>query len=261
MLVGKRRRLKRIMKDGKTVIVPMDHGITKPVAGIENIDDVLRKIDGLADAVVLHKGVVKNSAYVEDMEMGLILHLSASTAYHLNEKVIVSSVEKAIELGADAVSVHVNVGSKSEAEQIRDAGAIAELCDSYGLPMLAMMYPRGHGIEVNTETVKHAARVGYELGADIIKTCYTGSIESFAEVVEYVSVPVVVAGGEKKSEAELIEDVRNAMLAGAAGVAIGRNVFQHSNPASIVKALKRVIHSSKPRGEIYEGNLVAGGRR
>ncbi|AEA46462.1 2-amino-3,7-dideoxy-D-threo-hept-6-ulosonate synthase [Archaeoglobus veneficus] len=259
-LVGKRRRMKRILKGGKALIVPMDHGITKPVEGIQRIDDILRTIDGIADAVVLHKGVVKHSSYVAEMEMGLIVHLSASTSYHANEKVIICSVEKAIELGADAVSIHVNVGSETECEQIRDAGIISEACDKYGMPLLAMMYPRGKDVAIAAETVKHAVRVGYELGADIVKTNYTGSVESFAEVVEYVPIPVVVAGGSRKSDEKLLEEVAQAMLAGAAGVAIGRNVFQHNNPAAIVKALKRVIHNGISVEEamevLYERNLV-----
>jgi len=260
-MVGKRRRLKRIMKDGKTLIVPMDHGVSRPVEGIQRIDSMLEAIDGLADAVVLHKGIVKNSRYVAEMETGLIVHLSGSTHYKANEKVIVCSVENAIRLGADAVSVHVNIGSETEGEQLKDLGAVSEICDSYGMPLLAMIYPRGNGVEVNTESVKHAVRLGYELGADIVKTAYTGSTESFAEVLEYANIPVVVAGGAKKSEVELIRDIRDAILAGAAGVAIGRNVFQSANPALIVKALKRVIHNGMSAEEamevLYERNMVA----
>ncbi len=256
--VGKKRRLKRIMPGGKTLIVPMDHGVSSPVRGIQRIDEILEKIDGIADAVVLHKGVVKHSKYVENMHSALIVHLSGSTLYHANEKVLVCSVEKAVALGADGVSIHINVGSDTECQQLRDAGLISELCDSYGMPLLAMMYPRGKGVEVSTETVKHAVRVGYELGADIVKTCYTGSTESFAEVVEYCDVPIVVAGGSKKKGEELLEEVRGAMLAGAKGVAIGRNVFQAEKPEEMVKDLRRVIHGSITRVEVlYEGDMAA----
>ncbi len=255
--VGKKRRLKRIMPDGKTLIVPMDHGISYPVRGIQKIDKILEKIDSIVDAVVLHKGVVKNSQYVENMQSALIVHLSGSTIYHKNEKVLVCSVEKAIYLGADAVSIHVNIGSKTECEQLKDAGLVSEICDSYGLPLLAMMYPRGEGVEVNVDTVKHAVRVGYELGADIVKTCYTGSPNSFAEVIEYCEVPVVVAGGSKKNCEELFEEVRGTILAGASGVAIGRNVFQAERPEEMVKDLKRVIHDSITEvNVVYERNMV-----
>jgi predicted phospho-2-dehydro-3-deoxyheptonate aldolase len=255
--VGKKRRLRRIMPEEKTLIVPMDHGVSCPVEGINKIDSILKKIDRLADAVVLHKGAVKNSKYIESMDTALIVHLSGSTHYHANDKVLVCSVEKAVSLGADGVSIHVNIGSNNECEQLRDAGIVSEICDSYGMPLLAMMYPRGKNVEVNTESVKHAVRVGYELGADIVKTCYTGTAESFAEVVEYCDVPVVVAGGSKKSLEELLEEVRCAVLAGASGVAVGRNVFQAEKPEEIVKNLRRVIHNSTTKMEVlYEGNLA-----
>ena len=236
--------MNRILKNGKTLIVPMDHGISKPAKGLEDMDKILRMVECGADAVVVHKGIAKNSEYLQKTEMGLIIHLSASTCLiNPNDKRIVTSVEKAIELGADAVSIHVNVGSATEREQLVEAGRVVETCDSYGMPLLAMMYPRGNGIEVNTETVKHAVRVGYELGADIIKTSYTGSTESFMGVVELSAVPVVIAGGSKIPDIKLLEEVRDALRAGAVGVAVGRNIFQHTHPDAMVKALRRLIHN------------------
>lgn len=261
-MVGKRRRLGRILKNGRTLMVPMDHGISKPVAGVEKIEDVLRRIDGIADAVVLHKGVVKRIGYVAEMEMGLVVHLSASTCLvDPNDKRIVTSVEKAIELGADAVSVHVNIGSKTEARQLEEVGTISEICDSWGMPLLAMIYPRGEGInERDPEMVKHAIRVGYELGVDIVKTNYTGDPESFAEALEVADVPVVVAGGSKTDELKLLKDVKDAMVAGAVGVAIGRNVFQHGKPELITKALRMIVHENAEvedvRRVLYEGSLA-----
>jgi predicted phospho-2-dehydro-3-deoxyheptonate aldolase len=187
--------------------------------------------------------------------------LSASTSLvNPNDKRIITSVEKAIQLGADAVSIHVNVGSKSERKQLVEAGRIEEICDSYGLPLLAMMYPRGENIQVNTETVKHAVRVGYELGADIVKTSYTGSMESFMEVIELSAVPVVIAGGSKITDVNLLEEVRDALRAGASGVAVGRNIFQHSHPDAMVKALRRVIHDDNvelAREVLYERDMAA----
>ncbi|RLI79657.1 fructose-bisphosphate aldolase [Archaeoglobales archaeon] len=254
-MLGKKRRLKRIMRKGKTLIVPMDHGITKPPEGLENVDRILKSIDGVADAVVLHKGVAKHSCYLPEAELGLIVHLSASTSLSKdpNDKRIITTVENAISLGADAVSVHVNVGSESEANQIVEVGRIAETCDSYGIPLLAMMYARGEKVKENVESIKHAVRVGFELGADIVKTSYTGSIESFMKVVKVAQIPVVMAGGSKIDDVKLLEDVKDAMLAGAAGVAIGRNVFQHKNPRLIVKALRMIIHED---AEVYEAREV-----
>jgi DhnA family fructose-bisphosphate aldolase class Ia len=110
-----------------------------------------------------------------------------------------------------------------------------------------MMYTRGPKVknEYDVKLVKHAARVGAELGADIVKVVYTGSVESFREVVEGCFVPVVIAGGEKMgNDEDLIEMVKGAMASGAAGVSIGRNVFQHKDPEKMVQKICRIVHNS-----------------
>lgn len=252
--------MRRIIKCGRTVIVPMDHGITKPEKGLENVDRVIEIIDGYADAVVLHKGVAKHSLYIDETDMGLIIHLSASTSLSRdpNDKRVITSVEKAISLGADAVSIHVNVGSETDASQIQEAGKISEICDEYGIPLLAMMYPRGT-VDVNTETVKHAVRVGYEIGADIIKTSY---VENFDEVTSICPVPVVVAGGSRLSLRDLLVRIEHALSCGAAGVAVGRNVFGSVEPRKTVEAIYMVVHEGMEAEEawrcVYERNLVVG---
>ncbi|AGK60982.1 2-amino-3,7-dideoxy-D-threo-hept-6-ulosonate synthase [Archaeoglobus sulfaticallidus PM70-1] len=261
-MIGKKRRLARILKNGRTLIVPMDHGITVgPIKGLSNIDQMIGKVKE-ADAIVLHKGVAKNSKALKCYEGALIIHLSASTVLREPEyKRLVTSVESAIKLGADAVSVHINVGSEREGEQLEILGMISEICDDWAMPLLAMMYPRGKGIdEKDPKMVSHAVRIGYELGADIVKTNYTGSIESFADVVESSSIPVVVAGGSKMNDLAFLQEIKEAMIAGASGVAVGRNVFQHSNPKMMVKALKMIIHENadveEAGGLLYEGDMV-----
>lgn len=257
-MIGKKRRMNRILKNGRTLLAPMDHGITKPAKGLEDMDRIMRMVDCGADAVVVHKGTVKNSEYLQETNMGLITHLSASTSLvDTNDKRVITSVDKAIQLGADAVSVHVNIGSETERTQLSEVGEVVEECDSYGIPVLAMVYPRGKDIEVNTESVKHAVRVGYEMGADIIKTSYT---DNFMEVVEQSAVPVVIAGGSKVSDLKLLEQVREALDCGASGVAVGRNIFQNDNPEAMVKALSRVIHNDNvevAREVLYERDMAA----
>jgi fructose-bisphosphate aldolase/2-amino-3,7-dideoxy-D-threo-hept-6-ulosonate synthase len=117
----------------------------------------------------------------------------------------------------------------------------------WGMPLIAMMYPRGKKIhsETNVEVVKHAARVGAELGADLIKTSYTGSIETFEQVIKGCPAPVIIAGGEKiESDEELLEMVYNSNKVGGAGVSIGRNIFQHSNPTAIIRAVAGIVHEN-----------------
>ena len=247
MSSGKVRRLRRIFRDdGKTVIVPMDHGVTLgPVRGLV---DMQRIVDALAlgdtDAIVVHKGVAKN---IDTKNLGLVVHLMASTvlAPDANWKVPVCSVEEAVKLGADGVSVHINVGAPREAEMLTELGEISEDCDDYGIPLLAMMYPRGPNItdSNDVEVVRHVARLGAELGADVVKTNYTGDADSFKQVVEGCPVPVVIAGGPKQNEVSgVLQMVYDSIQAGGAGVSLGRNVFQHTRPSAMVKALRAIVH-------------------
>jgi fructose-bisphosphate aldolase / 2-amino-3,7-dideoxy-D-threo-hept-6-ulosonate synthase len=244
---GKVRRIKRIMQqDNRTVIVPMDHGITVgPIPGIVNMQQTINLLlEGGADAILVHKGIAK---HVDANGTGLIVMLSgmSNLSPNINSKVQVCSVQEAIRLGADAVSVHVNVGAQDEDKMLNNLGKVSEECDLYGMPLLAMMYPRGPKIqnEHATEVVAHAARIGAELGADIIKANFTGNIDSFKSVIESCPVPVVIAGGPKcKTSHEVLQTTHDALTAGAAGLSIGRNVFQHDNPALIVKALSAIVH-------------------
>jgi predicted phospho-2-dehydro-3-deoxyheptonate aldolase len=244
---GKTRRMKHIMnEDHRTVIVPMDHGVTiGPVKGIENMQTIVQQlVNGGADAILVHKGIAKN---VDTKNSGLIVQLSASSnlSSNPNTKVQVCTVREAIRLGADAVSVHINVGAQDEDKMLQTLGKVANECDIYGIPLLAMMYPRGPKIqdEHAVDVVAHAARIGAELGADIIKANYTGNMETFTKVVESCPVPVVIAGGPKsKTAKEILQTAYESHKAGSAGLSIGRNVFQHENPTAMAKALSALVH-------------------
>lgn len=251
-MIGKRIRMERIIdrKTNRTVIAPMDHGVSiGPIKGIVKMSETIEGIsNGGANAVLMHKGIIEQGHRGYGKDIGLIIHLSASTSLSPdpNNKVLVTSVEKAIQLGADAVSVHVNIGSEIEADMLRELGEIAETCSQWGIPLLAMMYPRGQKIknEHDVDLVKHAARVGSELGVDIVKTNYTGDPDSFKEVVEGALVPVVIAGGPKvETDKELLEMVKDSLEVGGAGVAFGRNLFQAKSPAKITKTISEVVHN------------------
>jgi fructose-bisphosphate aldolase/2-amino-3,7-dideoxy-D-threo-hept-6-ulosonate synthase len=249
--IGKSIRLERILdrRTQRTVIVPMDHGIsTGPIAGLIDLPATVDKVaEGGANAVLGHMGLPMYGHRGYGRDVGLIIHLSASTSLgpDPNHKVLVTKVEDAIRVGADAVSIHVNVGAEDEAEMLGDLGKVARRCDLWGMPLLAMMYPRGPKVrsEHGVEHVKLAARVGAELGVDIVKTNYTGSPETFGEVVRGCQVPVVIAGGPKmETENDLLEMVWGAVQAGAAGVAIGRNIFQAEDPTLLVRRLCAIVH-------------------
>ncbi|PWR74763.1 2-amino-3,7-dideoxy-D-threo-hept-6-ulosonate synthase [Methanospirillum stamsii] len=262
---GKDIRLERIMNRNtrKTIIVPMDHGVTLgPIAGLVELPDAVNSVaEGGANAVLGHVGLALHGHRQRGHDVGLILHLSASTAIgpDPNEKVLINSVTNALKMGADAVSMHVNIGADSEAQMLADLGHVSIECMEWGVPLLAMMYPRGRNIkdEHAVEHVSLAARVAAELGADLVKTNYTGDPDTFREVTKGCPVPVVVAGGSKTDDLTTLELIEGSMEGGAAGLSIGRNAFQHENPAAFVRACAKIVHEGLSAVEVNE--MLKGG--
>ncbi len=255
-MIGKEIRLERIMdrNTGRTVIIPMDHGFTLgQIDGLLNMTETISEVsEGGANAIVLHKGIVRRGHRKRGRDIGLIVHLSGSTSMNPdpNDKVLVCSVEEAIALGADAVSIHVNLGAPNESKMLEEAGGIVKDCNRWGMPLLVMIYPRGKGIDgTDPRAIGHCVRVAEELGADLIKTNYPGDPRSFARIVEACSVPVLVAGGEKVSDLESLQMIRDAVRAGAAGVCMGRNAFQRENTREFVSAICRVVHEGVEPGD------------
>ncbi|HVL86616.1 MAG TPA: 2-amino-3,7-dideoxy-D-threo-hept-6-ulosonate synthase [Candidatus Thermoplasmatota archaeon] len=246
---GKSFRIRRIADPatGRFVMIPMDHGVSNgPLEGLVDPAASASAADrGGATSVIVHKGLVP-AVGASLRAAGLVVHLSASTALNPdpNDKRLVCTVDEAIALGADAISVHVNVGAPTESRMVEDLGAIARDCVRAGMPLLAMMYPRGHDIADphDVKYVKHVARLGAELGADVVKCPYTGSIETFREVVQGCPVPVVISGGPKAgSDEAFLRMVADAMRAGAAGVSVGRNAFAHAKPEAMVRAIAEIV--------------------
>lgn len=255
MVSGRDIRLNRITKNGKMVCIPMDHGMTDgPIKGLENTHDMIYRCEnsGLT-SVIVNKGILKSLP--RPVNIGLITHLSASTSLgpYPNKKILMGNVEDSIRLGTDAVSVHINIGAKEEPEMLEILGMISDQCQNWNIPLLAMMYPRGENVKnpYDPNIVSHVTRIGAEAGADIVKSVYTGDIDSFKSVIKSCPVPVVIAGGPKaKTDKDILEMCWNAMEAGAKGVTFGRNIFQHRNPPSIVKALYEIIINAKKPNEV-----------
>jgi fructose-bisphosphate aldolase / 2-amino-3,7-dideoxy-D-threo-hept-6-ulosonate synthase len=246
MVFGRDIRLARILNEGKMLCIPMDHGISNgPIKGLEDIHTVIYECSSAGlTCVLVNKGIIKSMP--RPPNIGIIAHFSASTSIGPapNRKILIGSVEEAIRLGADAVSLHINIGSKEEPEMLQKLGMISDKCDEWSVPLVAMMYPRGENIKNphDPEVVAHAARVGAEAGADVVKAVYTGDPASFRRVVRGCPVPIVIAGGPKaNTDREILEMCEGAMMAGAKGVTFGRNIFQHKNPPTIVRALYKII--------------------
>lgn len=259
-MYGKSIRLERIVdrNTGNCVIVPMDHGVS--IGPVEGLVDMKKTVDDVANggatAVLMHKGLIRFSHRTSGHDIGLILHLSASTDIGVssNSKVLVSTVEEALKIGADAVSIHINVGAETEATMLHDLGAVSKECNEWGMPLVVMAYPRGPTIKNSYDpiAIAHAARVATELGADIVKCSYTGDIDSFRSVVKGALAPVVIAGGPKmKSDLDILNMVYDSLQAGGRGVSIGRNVFQHKDVRSMTQAISDIVLHGATVEEAY----------
>jgi 2-amino-4,5-dihydroxy-6-oxo-7-(phosphonooxy)heptanoate synthase len=249
-------RLRRLYRcdDDRLLVVPLDHSLTDgPIVsapgGLRRL--VAQLSSGGADAIVVHKGALRGLDAKSFLGTSLIVHLSASTSHapDPDAKYLVATVAEAVRLGADAVSVHVNVGSRDEARQVGDMAAVAEACDRWNLPLLAMMYPRGPQIDNPRDPalLAHVAVLAADLGADIVKTLYAGSPEEMRDVVNSSPIPVIVAGGPRLELADDVLDfVDQALLSGVSGFAMGRNIFQAADPAGLTRRIVDHLHAGSP---------------
>jgi len=259
---GKSRRMSRIFReDQKTVIVPVDDSlIFGPTAGLHNIQNKISNIlDGNPDAILAHSGVFKNDHISNDV--GRIINLSTSTTNNRHtQKVVATTIEAALLYDADCLAVHVNLSSTYEQEMLVALGKIVAEAEKIALPVMAIVYPRKEsesGKDDNYENVKnsdmesytkllcHCVRVARDLGADFVKTQYSGSSDSFKKVVEAACpIPIVIAGGEFRDSLEMLHIAEDALKAGCKGVSFGRNVFSRADSAVMINAISDIVHNS-----------------
>ena len=248
---GKIMRLKRILKSskGKMLILTLDHGVTGgPASGLRQIDRVIRLgIRGGADALVLHKGMIPILEKVDQTLPGVFMHLSASTnlGQQLHRKMLVGSVEEAMQRGADGVSMQLNLGGDFEGEMIRDLGLVGSACARWQMPLLVMAYVEDGRMAspAPDEALAHGARLAAELGADIVKIPVPTQVETLSEITASLPVPVVIAGGAREEDTRLfLEKLARTLAHGVRGFAIGRNVFQHERPEALLTAITNMVH-------------------
>jgi fructose-bisphosphate aldolase/2-amino-3,7-dideoxy-D-threo-hept-6-ulosonate synthase len=256
MHTGIEARLDRIGTGGRFLNVPMDHGITIGATdGLRDIESTVAAVTAAgADSFLTQKGLA-DRVHPHKNDAGYVIHLNASTTLgpDANDKRPTGTVLEAVRRGADAVSFHTNVGSDHEPRQLEDLAEITATAHEYGMPVLAMTYARGPGIdEHDATTLAHAVRVGEELGADVLKTAYSGSVESFEQVVAATGRPVIAAGGSPRSDREMLDQVRGVVDAGAAGVSMGRSIFQHPHPAEMTAAVSAIVHDDAPVEDALE---------
>ncbi len=264
-LTGRDRRLARLSRwgDGRFLFVPMDHSVSDgPIATADRFTGLVADVAcGGADAIIVHKGRARAMDPDALRGTGLVVHVSASTAFAADTtaKVLVGDVEDALRLGADAVSVHLNLGSPTESAQLSDIGRVASAADRWGLPLLVMAYARGPLVPERPggERVAHVVSVAVDVGADIVKTVVPLPRDEVADVVASSPVPVIVAGGADDGS-DLLDFGRAMMGAGCAGLAVGRRVFGAVAPRELVRELVSVVHAPLAEWPELAAETVAG---
>ncbi len=247
------KRKNRIFKnDGRTVIIAMDHGMGLSVnPALDDTGKVLRDIvRGGADALLTTYGILKKYADILS-DIPVILRVDGGSSMLGNGSVgphLLYTVEDALKLGADGVACMGFPGTPYEHETMEILAALASAGDEWGVPVMAEMLPGGFGGEVpsTVDNLVLSARTGCEYGAGIIKTMYKGPKEEFARVVRASYQPVVILGGEKtKALTDLYSCIKDAISVGAAGVAIGRNVWKHESPGEVTRKLCALVHNGR----------------
>ena len=248
--------LSRITRNGRALFLAYDQGFEHGPTDFneENVDP--QKILEIADSgfftgVILQKGIAEKYYVGRGYKVPLILKLNGKTNLVKDKDPYspqVCSVAEALSYGAAAVGYTIYIGSEYEAKMTEEFGKIEQEAEEAGIPVIAWMYPRGRNVpdENDPKVIAYAARVGLELGADIVKIRYTGDIASFKWAVAAAGkTKVVVMGGSKLEEEKFLKMVKEVMEAGAIGMAVGRNVWQSERPLEITKKIANIIWSNE----------------
>lgn len=250
-MIGVMRGLKRFFAtpDKRAFLLTLDHGASDGhLPGLMHLPALLTAAGERAvQGVVLNKGMAR--AYGAKIHPGLqvVVQLSAGTKHGLPTylKTLVCSVEEALRVGADSVCVHVNIGNDQEDRMLADFGSVCDEAHQLGLPVMAVIYPRGGQIvnERDPSLIAHAIRVGGELGADMVCTPFSMDPRSYMDAVEACPAPVLVAGGPARGDYEqFLKELNLALQCGAAGACVGRNIFQHPDPVLALEMALTVVH-------------------
>lgn len=248
--LGRAIRLRRLFgTNGKALVVALDQAVPRGVTPqLANIAETYRAVKaGNPNAVTLTRGI--GSALLANDPQPLPWILKASTFsvdFHSTIDATIGSVDDAVRLGADAIAVGISAGSSVQPQMLEMLASVVERAAEVGMPTVCHAYPSGElwgDHRGSAESVLYASRAAAELGVDIVKTWYTGSSDSFKEIVDGTPALVMVAGGAKtENDLQVLEMAEAVMQSGASGLTFGRNVWGASNPTKMISALKAVVH-------------------
>jgi len=256
---GITNRLNNLMPKGKCFFMPIDHGYFQgPTTGLEKPGETVKPLMQYSDALFCTRGVLR-SAIDPIKSKPIVLRVSGCTSMvgkDLANEEITTSIDEIIRLNAQAVGLSVFIGSEYEKETLKNLASMVNECEKYGIPVMAVT---AVGKEMEKREARYLAlccRICAELGARVVKTYWCD--KDFDKVIEGCPVPVIMAGGPKcNTEKEVFEFVHDGMQKGAAGINLGRNVWQNPNAVAIAKALRAIVHkkaSVKDAVEIFESS-------
>lgn len=250
---GMQNRLARIFSpaSGKTVMLAIDHGYFQgPTSGLERVDVNIVPLVPYADALMLTRGILRTSI-PSACEKGTVLRASGgpSILKELSNEQIAVDMEDAIRLNVAAMAVQVFIGGEFETQSIHNMTRLVDLGNRYGIPVLGVTAV-GKDMVRDARYFRLACRICAELGAHFVKTYYIA--EGFETVTASCPVPVVMAGGKKLPEIDALEMAFRAVQEGAAGVDMGRNIFQSDAPAAMIQAVRKVVHEGFKPKEAFE---------
>ncbi|GAA2189880.1 3-hydroxy-5-phosphonooxypentane-2,4-dione thiolase [Leucobacter alluvii] len=250
---GMRARLSRVFdpRDGKTVMLAFDHGYFQgPTSGLERLDRSILPLVPQADALMCTRGALRTTIPAESGK-GVVLRASGgpSVLKDLSDEQIAVSIDDAVRLDAAALAVQVFVGGEHETQSIKNLTTLVDQGQATGIPVLAVTAV-GRDMVRDARYFRLSTRIAAELGAAFVKTYYVE--EGFETITSACPVPIVIAGGKKVEEQEALRIAYRAMQEGAAGVDMGRNVFQSEHPAAMLSAVRGVVHDGMTDAEAFE---------
>ena len=251
---GKEIRLKRLIDEaGVSIICALDHGMTSPIflKGLTDIQARAKEaIAGGANVFMLGRNMAKLCIreFRKDTSLAFMLSASAAICPDFNWITEIGTVDEALRLGADAVVVYVALSTSRDQEMLNFVARVGAECEMKGMPFIAEAeFPTAYMPQdklhekYGTDYLVYSSRICAELGADIVKTNWPGSQKEFEKIIKAVPVPVVIAGGSRVSDQELLKRMQEGVEVGAVGCSVGRNIFEHENPEAMTRALSRVI--------------------
>ena len=238
-------------KSGRTVMLAVDHGYFQgPTTGLKNPRETITPLLPYCDSLFVTRGILRNCVPA-NTKTPIFLRVSGgpSVLGELSNENLTTSMKEALRLNAAGVGLSIFVGEKNEDRTISNLGRLVNEAEEFGMPVLAITAV-GKEMARDARYLGLATRIAAEIGAHMVKTYYCA--EDFEKVVEGCPVPIVIAGGKKIPEKDALEMSYNAISKGAAGVDMGRNIFQSENPVAMMQAVRAVVHEGYTADEAFE---------